>query len=154
MKKRYIILLILFLLICGAIVGYQVYNHHMNKGDVSHAFIDYGKSELYTVADMDSAIKLIKNEFSKWQGCELHTLAYTSDECNNIDQIESLNILAKAKGYKFDLTQVIEFKSDFHSPKVGSLNNDGFNLDFEYTNWRWYLGRVDGGSWILLTWGY
>ena len=154
MNKRYIILLILFLLICGTIGGYLIYDRHTNKGDVSHAVIDYGFSKLYTIDDMDSAINTIKSEFSKWQGCELHTLAYTSDECNNERQIEWLNGIAKAKGYKVVLEQVIEFTSDFHSSKERRWDNEGFNLDFEYTNWKWYLGRTHGGSWILLSYGY
>ena len=29
-----------------------------------------------------------------------------------------------------------------------------WNADSEYTDWHWSLGRVEGGSWELLSWGY
>lgn len=42
--------------------------------------VDYGNSTLYTKEDMDSAIALIKKEFGTWEGCELHSIAYSSDD--------------------------------------------------------------------------
>ena len=42
--------------------------------------IDYGTSSIYTKAEMDAAIELIKKEFSTWDGCELHSISYSADE--------------------------------------------------------------------------
>ena len=28
------------------------------------------------------------------------------------------------------------------------------NADTEYTGWKWWLARSDGGEWKLMTWGY
>ena len=109
--------------------------------------IDYGSSELYTREDMDEAISLIRETFSGWEGCELHTVRYAGDDCCSRETISWMNSLKPGSGY----TQCIEFVSDFHSPleDVGA-----WEPDMEYTGWQWWLARTDEGSWELLTWGY
>ena len=42
--------------------------------------IDYGTSAIYTKEDMDSAIDTIKETFKSFEGCELYTLSYSSDD--------------------------------------------------------------------------
>ena len=113
--------------------------------------IDYGASSIYSKRDMDSAIKLIKEEFSEWEGCELHSISYSSDEECSEENIAWLNDLANARLHYSAFTQCIMFKSDFHSPKHGG---GAWNSDQEYTNWQWWLARTDNGRWYLLTWGY
>lgn len=115
---------------------------------VSNAKIDYGSSSLYSKEDMDSAIKRIKKEFAKWDGCELHSISYSSDEECNTENIAWLNDLADRPT---NYTQCIMFKSDFHSPKQ---SEDAWNPDYEYKDWEWWLARTDNGNWHLLTWGY
>lgn len=115
-----------------------------NTNDVK---IDYGKSSLYTIDDMDKAIDLIKKEFNTWDGCKMHTISYAGDDfCTkeNIDWMNDLN-------GKNKFTQCIAFKSNFHSPKKTS---EGLEPDMEYTNFEWWLARSDNGSWKLMTWGY
>ena len=109
--------------------------------------VDYGTSEIYTVKEMNAAITAIQAEFDTWEGCEMHSIRYTSDENNNAENIAWLN--AHGEGHAF--TQCIEFLSDFHSP-VEAYGS--WNPDTEYTGWNWWLGRTDGGSWELMTWGY
>ena len=109
--------------------------------------IDYGTSELYTQEDMEEAIAVILARFDTWEGCEMHSIRYTSDENNNAENIAWLN--AHGEGHAF--TQCIEFLSDFHSP-VEAYGS--WNPDTEYTGWNWWLGRTDGGSWELVDWGY
>ena len=116
--------------------------------NVKNVTIDYGQSDIYSRSDMDAAIELIKNEFSTWEGCELHSISYTSDECNNEKNIEWMNDLGDENS---EFTQCIEFISDFHSPKTGG---GAWNADSEYTNWQWWLARMDDGEWNLMTWGY
>ena len=108
--------------------------------------LDYGSSELYTREDMDEAISLIRETFSGWEGCELHTVRYAGDDCCSRETISWMNSLKPGSGY----TQCIEFVSDFHSPleDVGA-----WEPDMEYTGWQWWLARTDEGSWELLTWG-
>ena len=47
---------------------------------VSDAKINYGSSSIYSEEDMNAAIELIKEEFSTWEGCELHDIFYSSDD--------------------------------------------------------------------------
>ena len=96
---------------------------------------------------MDKAIEAIKKEFSTWEGCELHAIKYTSDDCNSKENIKYVNELDEEK----DFTQAIIFVSDFHSPKeaIGAWEEDK-----KYEDWNWILARTDGGEWQLLTWGY
>ena len=59
------------------------------KGNTKNLVIDYGTSSIYTKDDMDEAIDVIKKQFSSFEGCELHSLSYTSDDaCNNEDNID------------------------------------------------------------------
>lgn len=115
---------------------------------VTDVAIDYGKSDVYSKSDMDAAIELIEKEFATWEGCELHSISYASDECNSGKNIEWMNSLGDENA---EFTQCIEFVSDFHSPKVGG---GAWNADSEYTNWQWWLARTDNGEWNLMTWGY
>ena len=123
-------------------------------GDVSKVKIVYGVSEIYSREDMDSAITIIKEMFSRWDGCELHTIRYTDDDyCNTKENIEWLNELAQSRGYEPNFTQSIAFFSNFHSPKYEN-HNTTFNTDSEYEDWSWYLARTNGGKWKLITFGY
>ena len=117
----------------------------------SEVTIDYGHSEIYSQEDMDAAIQLIKDEFSKWDGCELHKIAYSSDDECNADNIAWMNDLEAANDAKETFSQCIMFTSEFHSPKIGG---GAWNPDQEYTGWEWWLARSDGGPWKLMTWGY
>lgn len=113
--------------------------------------IDYGTSSIYTDEDMNAAIELIQREFNTWDGCELHSIAYSSDDECSKSNIAWMNELEEANDAKEIFSQCIMFKSSFHSPKKGG---DGFNADEEYTGWQWWLARSDSGQWKLMTWGY
>lgn len=117
----------------------------------SETNISYGNSELYSEEDMNAAIKLIEEEFYTWEGCQLHSITYSSDSECNAENIAWMNELAKANGLADNFTQCIMFKSDFHSPKIDS---GAWNPDEEYTDWQWWLAREEEGNWKLLTWGY
>jgi len=119
-----------------------------NRTDIT---IDYGSSKLYSKKDMDDAIKLIIQEFDTWDGCELHSIEYSSDEECNSKNIAWMNQFEAANDAKEPFTQCIMFESDFHSPKEGG---GAWNPDYEYTDWEWWLARSDGGKWKLMTWGY
>lgn len=118
---------------------------------VSEANIDYGTSSIYTEEDMNAAIELIKREFKTWDGCELHSIAYSSDDECNKSNIAWMNDLEAANDAKETFTQCIMFQSSFHSPKEAS---GGLNADEEYTGWQWWLARSERGQWKLMAWGY
>lgn len=141
--KKILTLLFIVTCFCG-LVG-------CGENFVSEAKIDYGNSEIYSEKDMNAAIKLIKDEFSTWEGCELHSVTYASDDECNSENIAWMNDLATGHDLTGNFTQCIMFKSDFHSPKNGG---GAWEADTEYTNWQWWLARVEGGEWKLLTWGY
>ena len=100
---------------------------------------------------MDEAIALILAEFDTWEGCQMHSIRYLSDECNSDESVAWMNVLAEGRELGVTFTLCIEFKSDFHSPVEGG---GAWEADQEYTDWGWYLAREDGGSWQLMTWGY
>lgn len=121
------------------------------KSGIANVKIDYGASTIYTEEDMNAAIEIIKKEFNTWQGCEMHSLSYISDEaCNNADNIAWMNDLEEANDAKEVFTQCIMFESSFRSPKKGG---GAWNANEEYT-WSWWLARSEGGDWKLMTWGY
>ena len=118
------------------------------KAEVS---IDYGDSTLYTKEDMDAAIAVIRKEFDTWEGCELHSITYGSDDECSADNIAWMNELEATNDAQETFSQCILFKSNFHSPKNGG---GAWNADQEYTDWQWWLARSEGGAWKLMTWGY
>lgn len=112
--------------------------------------IDYGNSSIYTKEDMDDAIAIIKATFDRWDGCELHSISYSSDDvCTSEKNIAWMNQLEEANDNEQVFTQCIMFDSSFHSPKKGV---SALNLDEEY-QWGWWLARREGGAWKLMTFG-
>lgn len=108
--------------------------------------VDYKTSEIYSKEDMDAAIEQIMKEFNNWEGCEMHQINYTDDQkCK--DNLSYVNELDTDK--KFE--ECIVFTANFHSPKEGG---GAWQADYEYEDYEWYLARVKGGEWELLTWGY
>lgn len=122
-----------------------------SKENLSGVKIDYGTSSIYSKEDMDAAIKIIMKEFESFEGCELHSLSYTSDEEGNTAENIAWMNQCKAKDDPEVFTQCIAFNSSFHSPKTDS---GAWNPDEEYTDWSWWLARSDGGEWKLMTYGY
>ena len=96
--------------------------------------ISYGTSSIYSMQDMDEAIDVIISEFSTWEGCELHSIAYSSDEFCNASNIAWMNELEENGEAEEHFTQCIMFTSSFHTPKY---NAGAWNPDEEYTGWEW-----------------
>ena len=96
-------------------------------------------------------IKTIKNEFKTWDGFELHSITYASDDNSNDDNVVWMNELAGAHDLNDEFTQCIMFESDFLTPKDGG---GSFNPSQEYTGWQWWLAKSTDGKWKLMTWGY
>ena len=142
MKKTFmLILMAVSICLLGGCGGKQ-------SADVS---IDYGNSSVYSKEDMDEAVKVIEGEFNTWEGCELHSIAYSSDDQCTPDNVAWMNELEEANDAKEVFTECIMFTSSFHSPKEGG---GAWEPDKEYTDYEWWLARSDGGSWKLMTWGY
>ena len=122
-------------------------------GDVSQVTIDYGESEYFTHEQMDAAIAVIKDRFLDWYNCELHSIAYTSDE----QSASEYQCYAGSESRKTGKTYVdgIVFISSFHSAAEDEeTQGAGLNPDQEYTGWSWILLQTEEGQWELVTWGY
>lgn len=117
--------------------------------------VDYGTSELYTEADIDSALGAVLTEFSGWKGCTLKRFAYAGDEACGADEIAYANELREANMPDLPaFDQVIVFVSDLRSPSAEDAEGTAWEPDTDYTNWSWHLGRTGAdGAWQLLTWG-
>lgn len=111
--------------------------------NADNAQIDYGKSEIYSQEDMESAVNLIKEDFSEMKGCKLYSLTYAGDE-ESKENLEYYNSLDKDN---FD--QCIVFSAHFRSPLTGG---GAWEKNQEYY-WNWILVREKDGKWVVLTKG-
>ena len=110
----------------------------------------YGDSQLYTPSELEAAADAIVKEFDSWECGELLSLQYGGDDANTQENIDWLNLHEAADPAR-PFTQCAKFVSDFHtSPDA----EGGFNQDSDYTDWQWFLGRSEGGDWVLVDWGY
>lgn len=102
------------------------------------------ESELYSQADIDSAIDTIKTEFRKdWHGCTLTEIYYAGDEKSKEHQ---------EWADRNDGDQAIVLLSSF---EVDASGGDGsLNPNSIYTNWMWILVRSDNGPWRHVDHGY
>ncbi len=141
----------LYISIYKAQLWYREYLASISGNGEAEVKIDLGVSSIYPKADMIAAIELIVKEFNTWDGCELHSISYASDEKCSASNVAWLNSLEAANDAEETFTQCIMFLSDYHSPKnsVGA-----WNRDFEYTDWQWWLARSDNGQWKLMSCGY
>ncbi len=113
--------------------------------------VDYGESELFNEGDMNTAVKLIREEFASWRGCEMHSIRYTSDDFNNEENLKWVNDLREGKNY----VDCMEFLTDFHSPvEEKYLKDTAWEADKEYKDYEWILARSKHGPWELISWGY
>ena len=109
--------------------------------------IDYGTSEIFTPEQLKEAAIQIKCTFAAWEGCELHNLRYAGDEADNEESLQWLNSLDEGANY----AHAADFLADFHSPVEAA---GAWDPDQEYTDYQWWLGLTEDGSWEVVTWGY
>ena len=127
-------------------------------GPAPEVAIDLGSSSLYTPEELNIAVLLIKDKFVTFAGCELHSIRYAGDDANSKENLEWLNSLREVRsnippedvGKQY--VQVAEFLSNFHSPVEDG--DYAWNQDMEYTDYQWWLGRLDDGRWEIVAWGY
>lgn len=123
-----ITLLFLFMLVgCGKVTG-------VNE--------TIGPSQLYSESEIQSAMNLVKTQFSTgFEGCVLLDLWYD-------EEFSSKHADDWAEQYKAD--EAIVLLSNFY---VSGNKNPTLNPNSKYENWNWILVRSNGG-WHLKDWGY
>lgn len=86
--KKYslsVICVVLFALLAGC-----------GSKETSNITVDYGDSAVYTEQDMDDAIKVIEEMIGSWEGCELHSISYSSDDvCTDEKNLSWMNDLER-----------------------------------------------------------
>ena len=112
-----------------------------NAADVS---VNYQPSRIYTEREISKAVDVAAAYFEKeFDGCTLLEIGYIGDQAGK-EFIERAN--------QHGVDEVIILISSF---AVGTEGGDGsLNPNDTYRNWRWILGRTNGGQWKHLDHGY
>lgn len=113
-------------------------------GKVSDAETREVPSEMYTQADIDSAIKVIKREFLFWNDCTLLEIYYAGDEMT-----EECQEWAE----RYDADEAIVLMSSFYVSEKAD-GGTGLNPGMTYDWWNWILVRTDGGKWKHVDHGF
>ena len=88
MKKIFVMAICIVLMF--ALVGCE-------NGKTANVVIDYGTSSIYTKADMNAAIEVIKKQFNSMDGCELHSLS----SCIPVIPHQDITMISAAKPHKY-----------------------------------------------------
>lgn len=113
-------------------------------GKVSDVKTHEVSSQLYSQAEIEAAMDVIKREFRRnWDGCTLTELFYAGDE-------DSKNSQGWAD--KYDADEAIVLMSSFDVDSSGP--EQGLNPNYTYTEWHWILVRTAGGRWQHVSHGY
>ena len=101
-------------------------------------------SELYSQDEIDSAIEMIKKEFSEqWKGCTLLEIHYAGDNTSREFQDWADRNAAD---------EVIVLLSSFYVDSSGG--GGSLNPNYTYTGWNWILVRSNKGTWKHVDHGY
>ena len=127
----------------------KTFEEYLGAAASSDVNVDYGDSELFSKDELKEAAVQVKCKFASFPGCELHSLRYVGDESNSKEQLERAKTLTENN----DITQVIEFLTDFHtSPEENE--NSVFEADKEIKDYHWLLARTDDDGWQVIDQGF
>ena len=114
------------------------------RGDVSKVRVNGQLSAIYTEWEISRAVDVAVRYFEKeFDGCTLLEIGYVGDQ-------DGKAFIERANQYGVD--EVIILVSSF---AVGPEGGDGsLNPNDTYRNWKWILGRTNGGQWKHLDHGY
>lgn len=114
------------------------------RGDVSKVRVNGQLSVIYTDWEISKAVDVAVRYFEKeFDGCTLLEIGYVGDQ-------DGKEFIERANQYGVD--EVIILVSSF---AVGPEGGDGsLNPNDTYRNWKWILGRTNGGQWKHLDHGY
>ena len=107
--------------------------------------IDTGESALFTQEERETAVGLILAQFAAFEGTEMLSVRYAGDAACTEENVTDLSSARVDGAYD----ACMEFLTDFYSAGSESLEADTVYEDFQ-----WWLGRLEDGTWELVTWGY
>ena len=140
MKKYLSVIMLTVICILGCSCRYAP------PGDVSNVQITSVQSEIYSEEDINSAIDVIKDYFSRvCLGCTLQEIGYAGDDEYWLSRMQEWKI-------KYDADEVIILISKFYSDEPGE--DTGMRPHLTYGNYQWRLARNEGGQWEHKDHGY
>lgn len=123
-------------------------NVGLNKsGDVKNVkIVEWEPSKIYSDDEINSAIKAAEDYFKKeFGGCTLTKITYAGDT-------ESLDETAFRKDNGYGCDKVIVLVSSFETDSFGG--DGSLNPNSTYNNWKWIIGKKQGGKWEHIDHGY
>ena len=113
------------------------------SGNIKNVNIAEYSSDIYSDADIDSAVNTVLDYFKKFSHCTLTQISYAGDEAAE----EEYNRLAE----RVNADEVMVLLSSFDTDH---FVEGGFSPDYTYNNWNWILVRSDDGEWEVFDYGY
>ena len=112
--------------------------------------VDLRGSGRFSDYELEAAVAAIVQRFSQFgEGFSLQRIAWDHDgTAQELQWLNEHKDAPDAGAY----TECVCFLSDFHTPPA--MENTAWNLDADYTNWGWWLARIDGGDWVVVDMGY
>ena len=108
--------------------------------------VNYGTSQLYSVAEIDQAIAALREDFDKMVGCRLYSLKFAGDKrCQK--ELEHAN---KGRKENERYTDCIVLNSVFRAPVAGG----GAWEPNELYHWSWIIVKTGNGPWTVINKGY
>ena len=132
----------------GECKPWDIFYNTLDEQDELQAWyeLELWASELYSEKDLKSAANAIMNIFNnEWEiKCDMKKLSYLWDEIST----ENLNY---CKNFYSDVEDCVVFTSDFYIPNTDQEMAWAFEPDKNIEWWSWYLWRIAGEDWIVLT---
>lgn len=137
-KINIIIISSLLFIVIAALILFHPFDS-LFPGDSSHVVVKQVASELYSQHEINSAIEVVKNYFSAFNGCTLTFITYKGDSFSSYE--------TEHRG-----VNTIVLTSNFIT---GNLDdNGGLNSNDTYTDWNWYLEKDENNNWKCVGYGY
>ncbi len=139
-KITLIVLSVLFLIFVSICITLLIPRPMMDYGNVNNVKTQEVESELFTQAEINSAIEAVKDYFHKeFDGCILTDIYYAGDDFSKAEE---------ENNKKKTLVLLSSFE-------VGPYDTDGgFFANSTYDLWQWILTKNDDGKWQLVNYGY
>lgn len=142
--KKMILFLYIILLVSSLVACKQ-------EGKTNNVVTNIGRSDKFSVQEINDAINCVKKKFKDFKGCNLTKVWYDEKKSNNSIEGYLKNGMGSMNGVKAE--NVIVLLSNFD---IDSSGGDGsLNSNSTYSGWNWILIRDSKtGNWKVDDWGY